>query len=92
VPNPDFFELRDGGAELLRGVAPVAGVAVEVWTMVPGIAFDNIALGRSASEATALREKLWRPVFQAQQSAQGVAAGAGVERVRKVRCRRRGLY
>jgi len=62
IPNPEHF--RDDHP--LSKVAPVGGIAIEVWTMSPGISFDNVALGTSEAAAEELREKLWRPVFRQQ--------------------------
>eukprot|EP01039_Chlorochromonas_danica_P007912 gene7912-8729_t len=47
IPNPDYFE--DG--KPLLGMAPIKGLAVEVWTTSGGIHFDNFLVADKSSPA-----------------------------------------
>lgn len=56
VPNPAFFEEPKPFAKL----APVAAVAIEVWTMSGGMRFDNIIVGRDEAAALAFGAQTWK--------------------------------
>lgn len=47
VSNPDYYEVTDYSAV----IAPISAVAIEVWTVNRGVAFDNIYIGESLVEA-----------------------------------------
>lgn len=40
-------------------------IAPQIWTIDDGYQFDNIYVGRDASEAEALRKEVWQPKFAA---------------------------
>lgn len=55
IPNPNFFV-----DEHPSNVAPIAGLAVEVWTTNSGIHFDNFLLSDSLLDAFEFAEKTFR--------------------------------
>jgi calnexin len=55
IPNPNYFV-----DEHPSDMAPIAALAVEVWTTNSGIHFDNFLLGDSLSEAFAFAEETFR--------------------------------
>lgn len=56
IPNPDFFE--DAHAARLD---PIGALAVEVWTMSEGVAFDNFWLGNDFTKAEAFANLTFVP-------------------------------
>lgn len=63
IPNPDFFE----DLQPATGLAPMAGLAVEIWTTVAGIHFDNFAVTHSLADAFAFADS----TFTLKQDAEG---------------------
>lgn len=59
IPNPSYFVPETA----VRELAPIAGIALELWTMSPAIGFDNILLTSSEAEAQAFQSKSWRPKY-----------------------------
>eukprot|EP00245_Coleochaete_scutata_P006788 TRINITY_DN21574_c0_g1_i1.p1 TRINITY_DN21574_c0_g1~~TRINITY_DN21574_c0_g1_i1.p1 ORF type:complete len:552 (+),score=167.01 TRINITY_DN21574_c0_g1_i1:99-1754(+) len=55
IPNPDYFELERPRIE------PVAGVALEIWTMQDGMLFDDIIVATDESVAEEIRNTEWKP-------------------------------
>lgn len=51
IPNPDYFSEETHPEAFHSLVAPIGGVAVEIWTMSSGIHFDNIYIGNDISAA-----------------------------------------
>merc|ERR1711871_1703132 len=45
IPNPEYFSEETHPEAFHTLVAPIGGVAVEIWTMSSGIHFDNIYIG-----------------------------------------------
>jgi hypothetical protein len=64
LPNPAYFE----DFTPARGLAPMAGIAVEVWTINAGIHFDNFVIAHSLSDAFAFADE----TFSLKQTAEGV--------------------
>merc|ERR1711916_52078 len=56
IPNPSYFVPETA----VRELAPIAGIALELWTMSPAIGFDNILLTSSEAEAQAFQSTTWR--------------------------------
>jgi ribosomal protein L12E/L44/L45/RPP1/RPP2 len=52
LPNPDYFEEKNPRDQL----APMAAIAVEVWTTNGGIFFDNFAVGHNIRELWAFAD------------------------------------
>jgi len=55
IENPGFFEEKDPFSQ----IHPMAGVAVEVWTMTAGLQFDNFYFGNDADAAAAFGKETW---------------------------------
>jgi hypothetical protein len=70
IPNPEYF-VADSVS-----VAPMAGIAVEVWTTNAGIHFDNFLVARTLEEALDYAEKTFRPKAEAQKAAETAAEHA----------------
>ena len=51
IPNPDYFSEETHPEAFHTLVAPIGGVAIEIWTMSSGIHFDNIYVGNDISAA-----------------------------------------
>ncbi|GFR44212.1 hypothetical protein Agub_g5399 [Astrephomene gubernaculifera] len=66
IPNPDFYTDPE---PLRSGVAPIGGVALELWTVDSGYMFDNILLTRDPAVAEAARRGLWQPRHEAEVAA-----------------------
>jgi calnexin len=45
IPNPEYFSEETHPEAFHTLVAPIGGVAIEIWTMSSGIHFDNIYIG-----------------------------------------------
>lgn len=56
IPNKDYF--FDG--EPAKGLAPMAGIAVEVWTINGGIHFDNFLVAESQAAAFAFADTTFK--------------------------------
>jgi len=54
IDNPNFFEDKEP-----HKMAPIAAVAIEVWTMSKGMQFDNFYVGRDEAGAKAYGEATW---------------------------------
>jgi len=72
VANPDFYE----DAAPLANVAPVGGVALEIWTMDKGYTFSNIVLSADAADAAAARESTAAARAEEKAAADAAAAAA----------------
>ncbi|KNC50411.1 calreticulin [Thecamonas trahens ATCC 50062] len=60
IPNPAYYGVvSDAFTEL----APIHGLAFELWTMSPGIAFDNVLVSTSEADAATARSLGWRPKY-----------------------------
>jgi calnexin len=55
IENPGFFEEKDPFSQ----ITPMAGIAVEVWTMTAGLQFDNFFIGNDADAADAFGKATW---------------------------------
>jgi calnexin len=55
IENPYYFE----DLKPLSNLAPISGVAIEIWTMTGGIRFDNIILTESEEDAVSFATKTW---------------------------------
>mmetsp|Transcript_20906 Transcript_20906/g.30105 ORF Transcript_20906/g.30105 Transcript_20906/m.30105 type:complete len:528 (+) Transcript_20906:89-1672(+) len=74
IPNPNFFEdLRPAD------MAPMAGIAVEVWTTNSGIHFDNFAIASSLEDAFAYADE----TFVVKETAEKAADVRAKEEARK---------
>eukprot|EP00752_Nemacystus_decipiens_P005999 g5417.t1 len=62
IPNPAYFEVE--GTEPSR-MAPMTGLAIEIWTVDGGIWLDNFVVGDDIAAALRLAETTWRPKFEA---------------------------
>lgn len=51
IPNPEYFSEETHPEAFHTLVAPIGGVAIEIWTMSSGIHFDNIYIGNDLSAA-----------------------------------------
>jgi len=51
IPNPNYFSEETHPEAFHTLVAPIGGVAVEIWTMSSGIHFDNIYIGNDITAA-----------------------------------------
>ncbi|PNW81486.1 hypothetical protein CHLRE_07g357900v5 [Chlamydomonas reinhardtii] len=58
IPNPDFYEDE---APITSSVAPIGGVALELWTIDSGYMFDNLIITRDPQLAALALEQLWKP-------------------------------
>ncbi|KAG2434307.1 hypothetical protein HYH02_012329 [Chlamydomonas schloesseri] len=58
IPNPDYYE---DSSPLTSSVAPIGGVALELWTVDSGYMFDNLLVTRDPQLAALALEKLWKP-------------------------------
>ena len=72
IANPDYFV-----DETPFKFAPIVAAAVEIWTVSPGITFDNIHVGDSEATASRVAEQTWA-VKQAEEKR--VAAARRAER------------
>ncbi|KAG2494437.1 hypothetical protein HYH03_007489 [Edaphochlamys debaryana] len=66
IPNPHHYE---DPAPLSSGVAPIGGVALELWTTDSGYMFDNVLITRDPATAELALERLWRPRYDAEKKA-----------------------
>jgi len=51
IPNPNYFSEETHPEAFKSLVAPIGGVAIEIWTMSAGIHFDNIYIGNDITAA-----------------------------------------
>lgn len=51
IPNPEYFSEETHPEAFHTLVAPIGGVAIEIWTMSSGIHFDNIYIGNDLNAA-----------------------------------------
>ncbi|KAG2423069.1 hypothetical protein HXX76_015585 [Chlamydomonas incerta] len=58
IPNPDFYEDE---APIANSVAPIGGVALELWTIDGGYMYDNLLITRDPQQAALALEQLWKP-------------------------------
>jgi len=56
IENPYWFEDK----KPLDSLAPISGIAIEIWTMTGGIRFDNIIITESEVEAVEFAHKTWK--------------------------------
>jgi calnexin len=62
IANPSYFE----DLHPFLSIAPMAGIAVEVWTTSAGILFDNFLVARSLSDALAFAKHTFKPKAEAE--------------------------
>ncbi|TDH68387.1 hypothetical protein CCR75_003572 [Bremia lactucae] len=61
IPNSNYFD-----DEHPARLDPIGALAVEVWTMTEGIAFDNFWLGNDLKKAQEFAEQTWSPKHAAE--------------------------
>jgi hypothetical protein len=67
IPNPDYYKVEN----VLDLMAPVAGVAFELWTTDTGYTFDGVLVGQGEQGLDAAKtylNKIWRPRHKAEVS------------------------
>mmetsp|Transcript_20851 Transcript_20851/g.30914 ORF Transcript_20851/g.30914 Transcript_20851/m.30914 type:complete len:523 (-) Transcript_20851:44-1612(-) len=64
IPNLSYYKVEHP-AEL----APMAGVAIEIWTTMGGIAMDNVLVAKSLTSAFEYASRTWEPKFEVQEKA-----------------------
>ncbi|CAM9538375.1 unnamed protein product, partial [Discosporangium mesarthrocarpum] len=74
IPNPAFFE-----DVLPSDLAPMAGVAVEIWTVDGGIWMDNFVVGDDIDAALRFAGETWRPKFDLRKAEESEAKKAKKE-------------
>lgn len=57
IDNPDYFD----DPTPLKNIAPIGGVALEIWTMDEGYFFDNVLVANDADVAADHRERYTVP-------------------------------
>lgn len=75
IPNPEYFENLQPS-----NMAPITGLAVEVWSVDGGVWLDNFVVGDDIDAALKLAEETWRPKFEAHEA---VAAAKKNEKAEK---------
>ena len=60
IPNPEYVAITKPNFEL------IGGIGIDLWTMDGGIMFDNILITHNESVARDVREKHWKPKFDAE--------------------------
>eukprot|EP00904_Undaria_pinnatifida_P004761 jgi/Undpi1/14286/HiC_scaffold_9.g03935.m1 len=63
IANPEYFETSQPS-----DMAPITGLAVEVWSVDGGVWLDNFAVGDDINAALKLAEDTWRPKFVAHEA------------------------
>ena len=60
IPNPEYVAITKPHFEL------IGAIGIDLWTMDGGIMFDNILITHNESVARDVREKHWKPKFDAE--------------------------
>jgi len=79
IPNPHYFY----DATPFKALAPIARVAIEVWSVTPLVAFDNILVATNPDLAKQLASMGWEPKFKledAEHKKQEAAAAKAMEK------------
>jgi calnexin len=71
IANPGYFY----DAEPLKNIAPIGGVAIEVWTVTKGTMFDNI-LVTSDKDVAEKAAKAWKDKFEKEEKVRKAAEDA----------------
>ena len=57
IANPDYYDDKTP----LKNIAPIGGVALEIWTMDEGYYFDNVLVANDPAVAADHRERYTVP-------------------------------
>jgi len=72
IPNPAFFTQDDVAAH----IAPIGAIAVEIWTMTRGIAYDNIIITHDLQAAIDFAAQTWAPKYDAHEAVRAAERAA----------------